>query len=197
MRGWVYIFTNKAMPGLIKIGFTLKDPDSRAKELDHTGVPHSYTVEYEVLTHNPRDIEQQVHRMLSEYHDRKEWFRCDIFRGVSAIQSAAQGKILLENYRNFQSAENLNDKSPPFTSAANCPEFHEPVKNRKEPQSLIKTEPSKKPQKRIQFSSTYSNHCQHCNKQFTVTVTRHDRGAYCPECNQFNNLEKFIEKTFK
>lgn len=48
MRGWVYIITNKSMPGLLKIGYTMKDPRSRAKELEGTGIPTPYEVVYEV-----------------------------------------------------------------------------------------------------------------------------------------------------
>ncbi len=47
-RGWIYIITNKAMPGLLKIGFSTKDPLLRAKELANTGSLHAYVVEYDV-----------------------------------------------------------------------------------------------------------------------------------------------------
>jgi len=33
MKGWVYVITNKAMPGLVKIGFSMKDTEIRASEL--------------------------------------------------------------------------------------------------------------------------------------------------------------------
>lgn len=46
MKGYVYIISNQAMPGIFKIGFTLKDPELRAKELDSTGVPYPFIVEY-------------------------------------------------------------------------------------------------------------------------------------------------------
>ena len=39
-EGWVYILTNEAMPGLVKIGYTMNDPAIRAEELSSdTGVP--------------------------------------------------------------------------------------------------------------------------------------------------------------
>lgn len=47
MRGWVYIITNKSMPGLVKIGYTMKDPELRAAELYNTGSPHPYKVDYD------------------------------------------------------------------------------------------------------------------------------------------------------
>ncbi|MEZ5660578.1 MAG: GIY-YIG nuclease family protein [Burkholderiaceae bacterium] len=41
MLGWVYILNNAAMPGLVKIGFTVGDPLVRAKELSRGTGPES------------------------------------------------------------------------------------------------------------------------------------------------------------
>ena len=39
-KGLVYVLTNSAMPGLVKIGMTTRDSvDTRMKELYSTGVP--------------------------------------------------------------------------------------------------------------------------------------------------------------
>lgn len=53
MKGWVYIITNEAMPNLLKVGFSTKDPELRANELHTTGVPYRYVVEYEALVNEP------------------------------------------------------------------------------------------------------------------------------------------------
>jgi hypothetical protein len=100
MKGWVYVITNKAMPGLAKIGYSSKDPQLRAKEFDGTGSPHPYVVEYELLVHDPRDIEQRVHKTLGNCREGKEWFRCSIFCAVEAIRTVAGDAKLLEgNFR--------------------------------------------------------------------------------------------------
>ena len=44
MRGWVYITSNKGQPGLIKVGYTDRDPEIRAGELGGTGVPQGRLV---------------------------------------------------------------------------------------------------------------------------------------------------------
>jgi hypothetical protein len=44
MRGWIYVISNNSMPGLVKVGYSMKDPEERAKELDHTGTPHVKTL---------------------------------------------------------------------------------------------------------------------------------------------------------
>jgi hypothetical protein len=96
-RGWVYIITNKSMPGLLKVGYSSKDPIIRAKELAQTGLAHPYIVQYDVLIKGPRDIEQQVHKVLHARREGKEWFRCSINEAVKVIRTLVAGKVLLEN----------------------------------------------------------------------------------------------------
>jgi len=43
----VYVLTNSAMPGLVKIGYTAQDDaNSRIAQLYTTGVPVPFTIEY-------------------------------------------------------------------------------------------------------------------------------------------------------
>jgi hypothetical protein len=84
MKGWVYIISNQAMPGLVKVGHTLKDPELRAAELFHTGTPYSYVVEYEVLIEEPSKMERRAHQFLANKREGKEWFRCSAEEAVAA-----------------------------------------------------------------------------------------------------------------
>lgn len=97
VRGWVYVITNKAMPGLHKVGFSTKDPVLRAEELGHTGAPHPYAVVYDALVENAYDVEQGVHRLLNDKREGKEWFRCSMDDAIEAIQKIA-ATILLERF---------------------------------------------------------------------------------------------------
>lgn len=99
MKGWVYVISNKAMKGLIKVGHSTKDPELRAQELDHTGSPHPYMVEYEMLIQEPYRVEQAVHKVLSKFHEGKEWFRCTPEQAVAAIKQVAGDKQILENFK--------------------------------------------------------------------------------------------------
>ena len=72
LRGWVYIITNRAMPDLIKIGFSTKDPVLRAQELNHTGTPHPYCVAYDALVFEPHASEQEMHEIFSAKKEGKE-----------------------------------------------------------------------------------------------------------------------------
>jgi len=99
MRGWVYVISNPAMPGLVKVGYSTKDPDSRAEELNHTGSPQPYIVEYEILIEEPRDIEQKTHKRLSPFSAGKEWFQCSVQEAAIAIRQASNGRAILENFK--------------------------------------------------------------------------------------------------
>lgn len=105
MKGWVYVITNKAMPGLIKVGYSLKDPELRAAELNHTGSPHPYIVEYEVLVEEPRDVEQTVHGRLSDLREGKEWFRCSAEEATAVIKTIVGSKAQVENFKRADRAK--------------------------------------------------------------------------------------------
>lgn len=101
--GWVYVITNKAMPGLVKVGFTLKnDPKERAKELRHTGSPYEYEVEYAIKVENPKYLEKMVHLLLGGNRAGKEWFKTTVNDAVLKIESASKSyTIFLKNvYKN-------------------------------------------------------------------------------------------------
>ncbi len=99
-RGWVYVMTNKAMPGIVKIGFSTEDPKRRALRLSGTGVPHAYHVKYELVVKYPQRIEQKAHARLFHRKEGKEWFRCTIEEAIREIQIAAHDAILSQSDSN-------------------------------------------------------------------------------------------------
>lgn len=107
MKGWVYVITNRAMPGLVKVGYSSKDPELRAAELNHTGAPYPYLVEYEALVEEPFSIEQRTHRSLSHLHEGEryqkgvgvEWFNCSVEEAISAIKINAGAKFIMDSYK--------------------------------------------------------------------------------------------------
>ena len=105
MKGWVYVISNKAMHGLVKVGFSTKDPELRAAELNHTGSPHPYVVEYEMLIEEPYQIEQHTHRLLSAKREGKEWFRCSAEEAVVAIKHIAGTRAISETYKRAERAK--------------------------------------------------------------------------------------------
>jgi hypothetical protein len=58
----VYVLTNPAMPGLIKIGRTdQEDANSRIGQLYTTGVPVPFTIEFACKVPNAEDVERALH----------------------------------------------------------------------------------------------------------------------------------------
>ena len=94
--------SNVAMPGLVKVGYSTKDPAFRVEELAGTGLPHPFVVEFDVLVFEPRDVEQAVHARLTILHEAKEFYRVSVERAVDAIRAEVKEsgrKIIAENFK--------------------------------------------------------------------------------------------------
>lgn len=98
MKGWVYVMSNPSLPGMVKIGYSMKDPHMRAgNDFDPAGLPDDYVVEYHGLVENPKEIEQQVHAHLKDRRYKKEWFMVLPHEAVKAIREInSTGKIYYE-----------------------------------------------------------------------------------------------------
>ena len=96
IRGWVYVIANDSMPGLVKVGFSTKDPHLRAEELSSTGTPLPFRVLYDALVFSPREIEQSVHAAMSSHLTGKEWFRCSGLEAMTRIREAAGHRLIVE-----------------------------------------------------------------------------------------------------
>lgn len=89
MEGYVYVMSNKAMPGLVKVGFTTGTPDERAAQLNGTHSPHPVVVEYSTHVPDARAVEREAHLRLRKHREGKEWFRCSRELAINAIKRAA------------------------------------------------------------------------------------------------------------
>ena len=99
MAGFVYVMSNPAFTGLLKIGQTNKDPEVyRKEELDTTGVPAPFKVEYYVFSDNYINLELKVHSALSEYRpiNHKEFFECSIPIAIKKIRELGKDTIKYE-----------------------------------------------------------------------------------------------------
>lgn len=97
IKGWVYVITDPAMPELVKVGFSTKDPILRAEEFNGTGHPYAYEVAYEVLVFQPFEVEQAVHRALKDKREGREWFRCSSREAIAAIKDVVNCSHLYES----------------------------------------------------------------------------------------------------
>lgn len=89
-RGHVYILSNPAMPGLLKIGFTKGDVDARARQLRTTGVPRPFRVEAKIRAKYAHGTESKIHKALARYRDShdREFFRMDVPEAIRVCETA-------------------------------------------------------------------------------------------------------------
>ncbi len=86
-KGFVYIMNNDSMPGLVKVGRSKKVPTERAKELEDTGVPKPYIVQYYAFFDDMIEAEKRAHKALVEYHYAKEHFETDVGTAIYNIEN--------------------------------------------------------------------------------------------------------------
>ena len=90
MSGIVYVLSHKAIPDLLKIGYTTRSIEERVQELSSTGVPGKYAVELYFQTDDAAQFEMLLHRVLREFHFEKEFFKADIKTVISAVHALIQ-----------------------------------------------------------------------------------------------------------
>lgn len=81
MKGYVYVLTNEAMPGLVKIGRSKHAAGVRAKQIysGDTGVPLPFDVHFECLFDDCIEAEASVHGELDDFRVNpvREFFKID------------------------------------------------------------------------------------------------------------------------
>lgn len=98
--GYIYILSNRSMPGLLKIGRTERLPKIRSKELQTTGVPHPFEVDFSVFVNDSIKAEQQIHKLLEKQGVRaqanREFFELSLEKAIHIIGIATVSDQTLE-----------------------------------------------------------------------------------------------------
>lgn len=84
----VYVLTNEAMPGIVKIGLTTDSVESRLSALNsHSGVPLPFECYFAAEVDSCSRIERILHQLFSEMriNPKREFFRVDPEKVVLAI----------------------------------------------------------------------------------------------------------------
>ena len=93
---WVYILSNPTTPGLLKIGYTKLDPDTRAKQISNaTGVALPYKVEWAFKCFNGEQLEGEVHHYLKAYrvNNNREFFEIELNEAKKAVMEIGENYI--------------------------------------------------------------------------------------------------------
>jgi hypothetical protein len=90
-EGLIYVLTNAAMPGLVKIGITGSDPRSRADQLYTTGVPVPFTVEFAGTVQNARLVERALHNAFRDHriNPNREFFQVEPDQPIEMLKAFA------------------------------------------------------------------------------------------------------------
>ena len=89
MPGTVYLLTNEAMPGLVKIGKTTSDdPQVRMSSLYSTGVPVPFECVLAMKVEDPEAVERALHIAFGpdRVNPRREFFRIDPEQSVPVLE---------------------------------------------------------------------------------------------------------------
>ncbi len=91
MNEIIYILTNEAMPGYVKIGKTNNNLEQRVRELSaSTSIPLPFTVFYACTVKNAQFVEHQLHDAFdnNRVNPRREFFQIAPERVVAALKLA-------------------------------------------------------------------------------------------------------------
>ena len=89
MAGFIYIMSNPAFPDRVKIGKSAKDPTTdRVSELNQTGVPEPFKVEYYAFVEDEDYLEQRVHEYFNTKRPNKsrEFFSVGCAEAIDTIR---------------------------------------------------------------------------------------------------------------
>lgn len=89
-EGIIYVLTNEAMPGFVKVGKTMTSVAQRIRELDNTSLPFPFECFYAARVADMDRAERLVHDAFADYrrNPRREFFEIDPERVRSALKLA-------------------------------------------------------------------------------------------------------------
>ncbi len=87
-EGIVYVLTNPAMPGLVKIGKTSRAMDARLNELYSTGVPLPFECAYAARVPDEGKVEQAFHQAFGPYrvNPKREFFTIEPEQAIALLR---------------------------------------------------------------------------------------------------------------
>lgn len=117
----VYILTNEAMPGLIKIGLTNSTVEQRMITLDNTSIPLPFECYYAARVSDSAKIERALHVGLGDHRIRnsREFFRMEPYRAKAilellAIEDVTPGNSVFAEPEDQEALTRAVEARPPF-----------------------------------------------------------------------------------
>lgn len=87
-EGIVYVLTNPAMPGMVKIGKTSRAMDARLNELYSTGVPLPFECAYAARVADEGTVERAFHQAFGPYrvNPKREFFSIEAEQAIALLR---------------------------------------------------------------------------------------------------------------
>ena len=90
-EGIVYVLTNPAMPGMVKIGRTSREMEARLSELYSTGVPLPFECAYAARVGDENKVERAFHQAFGPYrvNPKREFFSIEPEQAIALLELMA------------------------------------------------------------------------------------------------------------
>ena len=123
-KGWLYCLSNPSMPGLLKIGQTKNEPKIRADQLQTTGVPLPFKIEFAKFVKDYVKKEKILLSLLEQYSNRinpkREFFK------ISKEEIFAFFELIDGEYLNSEDKELEIDDNDEFSDDEEENQIDEP-----------------------------------------------------------------------
>jgi hypothetical protein len=117
----IYILTNEAMPGFIKIGRTETSVAQRMAELDKTSIPLPFQCYFAARVKDFAKVERTLHTAFGDYRVRasREFFRMDPYKAkviieLLAVEDVTPRDDISIDSEDQQALENVSRYGPRF-----------------------------------------------------------------------------------
>ena len=111
-EGIVYVLTNPAMPGVVKIGRTGREIGARLSDLYTTGVPLPFECEYAARVKDQNEVESAFHLAFGPYrvNPRREFFNIEPEQAITLLRLMALEDVTPEVQQEAESVD-INAKT--------------------------------------------------------------------------------------
>jgi hypothetical protein len=125
--GFIYVFSNPSMPGILKIGMTERTPDARLSEANSSDTwrpPTLYKIEFAKKVSDASGKEKTLHILLEQYTERinprREFFRVST-EEVNKFFDLMDGEMWTETRIEAEEAEEVEEEADGDTSSESAP----------------------------------------------------------------------------
>ncbi len=135
-RANVFVLTNPAMPGLVRICFdSYSEDEALIRALHRAGVPFPFKVEFDCQVPNPEEVENALQVAFGPYrvNSKRNLYQIEPEQAIALLRSL----YVEETTQQVSSSSNSGEVDPQSLSAADQIDIHRPSINFKEMGILI------------------------------------------------------------